>query len=42
MINEKEGKILIDKKYHPNFPNGGTLPPGAILIPYTKEAPQPI
>jgi len=33
-INDTEGRLFIDKKAHPNFPDGGTLPPGTPLVPY--------
>lgn len=32
-INDKEGKIFIDKVAHPNLSKGGTLPPGHMLVP---------
>lgn len=35
--NGSEGKIFIDKKAHPNFPDGGRLPTGAILVPYKMK-----
>ena len=33
-INDTQGRIFIDKTFHPNFPDGGVLPPGHLLVPY--------
>ena len=35
--NETEGRIFIDKTVHPNFPDGGRLPRGVILVPYRMK-----
>jgi len=36
-VNDTQGRIFIDKEAHPNFPDGGVLPPGYILVTYKMK-----